>query len=304
MFSRISKKLKLSYTWPLHLMLLPAVVLLGIFCYGPMVGLVIAFERFMPTKGFFGSPWVGLEHFKMLFEIKDIYIITRNTLIISISKIVTLYVFAIIFSLLLNEVKSNFFKKIARTTTFFPFFISWAVLGGMLISILSTEGGVVNNLLSIFGIKPIYFMGNEYWFIVVLIISNIWKEFGYPMIIIFTAIIAVDLSLYEVADLDGANRWQKMWYVTLPCIKPTIVLLAVLSLGGILNAGFDQIFNLYNVLVMDTADIIDTYVYRIGLVGAQYSFATAVGLLKSLVGFVLIVISYWAADKFANYRVL
>lgn len=304
MFSRISKKLKLSYTWPLHLMLLPAVVLLGIFCYGPMVGLVIAFERFMPTKGFFGSPWVGLEHFKMLFEIKDIYIITRNTLIISISKIVTLYVFAIIFSLLLNEVKSNLFKKIARTTTFFPFFISWAVLGGMLISILSTEGGVVNNLLSIFGIKPIYFMGNEYWFIVVLIISNIWKEFGYPMIIIFTAIIAVDLSLYEVADLDGANRWQKMWYVTLPCIKPTIVLLAVLSLGGILNAGFDQIFNLYNVLVMDTADIIDTYVYRIGLVGAQYSFATAVGLLKSLVGFVLIVISYWAADKFANYRVL
>ncbi len=304
MFSRISKKLKFTYTWPLHLMLLPAVILLGIFCYGPMVGLVIAFERFMPTKGFFGSPWVGLDHFKMLFEIKDIYIITRNTLIISISKIITLYVFAIIFSLLLNEVKSNIFKKFARTTTFFPFFISWAVLGGMLVSILSTEGGVVNNLLSVFGIKPIYFMGNEYWFIVVLIISNIWKEFGYPMIIIFTAIIAVDLSLYEVADLDGANRWQKMWYVTLPCIKPTIVLLAVLSLGGILNAGFDQIFNLYNVLVMDTADIIDTYVYRIGLVGAQYSFATAVGLLKSLVGFVLIVISYWAADKFANYRVL
>lgn len=298
------KKTKLKLTWPLHLMLIPAIISVVIFSYLPMVGIVIAFQDYFPSKGFFGSPWIGLEHFKYLTTLPDVAIVVRNTLIISILKIcLTLFV-ALTVALLLNEVRGLFFKRITQTTLLFPYFISWVILGGIFIDIFSTKGAINNLIVTLFNLeKGIYFMGDPEWFRIIIIATHVWKEMGYSMVIFLAAITTIDPSLYESALIDGANRWKQTLYITIPSIAPMIILLLTLSLGGILNAGFDQIFVMYNSLVYETADIIDTYVYRLGLMSAQYSLATAVGLFKAVVGFILIVISYWLAGKFANYKI-
>jgi putative aldouronate transport system permease protein len=294
--------LKPKQTWQLHVMMLPIIVLLFIFCYIPMVGIVISFQDYLPTKGFFGSPWVGLENYKFLFSLKDFVQIIRNTLVLSIGKISLGLVVSIFFAILLSESNLHRMKNVIQTFVFFPYFISWIVLGGIFVDIFSLEGGI-NRILSVFGVEPILFMAHPIWFVIVSIITEVWKNFGYNMIVFYAAIMGIDTALYESATIDGAGRIKQVFFITLPCISPMIVVMGMLSLGNILNAGFDQIFNMYNPLVYKTADILDTYIYRMGLVSGQYSFAAAVGLFKSLVGMILIVIGNWTANRFAGYRI-
>jgi putative aldouronate transport system permease protein len=208
----------------------------------------------------------------------------------------------IIFALLLNEVRHTIYKRTVQTLTYLPHFLSWVMIGGIFIDILSTQG-IINRILNQFGVESIFFLGSNKWFRTTLVVTDVWKGFGWGSILYMAALSGINQELYESAVLDGANRLQQTWYVTLPGIVPTIVLLATLSLGNILNAGFEQIFNLYNPAVYETGDVIDTFVYRMGLLDTQFSLATAVGLFKSVVSFILIVISYKLANKYTNYRI-
>lgn len=285
-----------------HLMLFPGMVLLFLFSIVPMFGVVIAFQDFVPSKGVFRSEWVGLDNLAYLFELPDSREIFANTLIIAVSKIVIGLLVPFLFALLLNEARVAWFKRSVQTLVYLPHFLSWVILALILRNLLSFEG-IVNRLLGWFGAEPILFLGDNFWFRPIVVLSDVWKDFGFNTIIYLAAITAVNPSLYEAAEIDGAARLGKIRHVTIPGILPTVVLLATLSLGNVLNAGFDQVFNLYSPIVYDTGDIIDTYVYRAGLNQSQYGFATAVGLLKSAISFVLIVISYKLAAKVADYRI-
>ena len=303
---RQSKKprLKLSTTWPMHLLLLPGVLIVLIFNYIPMVGISIAFQNFKPTKGFFGSKFVGLKHFKTLFTLPQFNQVVFNTLFISILKIVSVLLFATLFALLLNELRKKIVKVSVQSFVLFPFFVSWVIMSSIIKDLLYKQGAI-NEFLTLLGVvdDPIFFMGNKGWFLAILIITNLWKEFGYNSIIIAAALTNIDKSLYEAAYIDGANRWKQTLYITLPGITPILVMLMVLSLGNILNAGFDQIYNLYNSLVLNVSDIIDTYVYRVGVLQGQYSLASAAGIFKSLVGIILLTVSYRLAYKYTDYRI-
>ena len=289
--------------WMLHLMLLPMVIFLLIYSYYPMAGILIAFERYNPRKGFFNSPWIGLENFKYVFKMPNTGQILYNTVFISFMKMLFGLIVPIFFAIMLDLVKHSGYKRVIQTLIYIPYFLSWIVLSGILIDILSPSTGIVNQILGFFGIDPIFFLGNENVFPGVLIVSDVWKGFGYGTVVYLAAITSIDMELYDAAKIDGANRLKQVRYVTLPGIMPIIVLMATLSLGNILNAGFDQILNLYNPTVMKTGDIIDTFVYRIGLQNNQYGIASAMGLFKSVVSFAFISIGYTLAYKFADYRV-
>jgi putative aldouronate transport system permease protein len=263
---------------------------------------VIAFQRFNPALGITGSPWVGLDNILFMFTLRDARQVFFNTVFIASMKIVFMLLTAVLFALLLNEVRVLTIRRSIQTMVYLPHFLSWVILAGILRTILARDG-MVSNLLGFFGIGPIYFLGQPNLFPWVIIFSDVWKEFGFEAIVFLAALTAIDPTLYEVAELDGANRFQKMWYISLPGIAPVIVLVGSLSIGNILNAGFDQIFNLYSPIVYSTGDIIDTYVYRIGLIQGQYSLGTAVGLFKTVVALILIGISYWIAGRYANYRI-
>ena len=229
--------------------------------------------------------------------------VIRNTITIALGKIVLGLIIPIVYAILINEVRNSTLKKGIQTAIYLPHFLSWVVLGGIFIDLLSPSGGIVNNLLTKLGIEPIFFLGDNKWFQPTMILTETWKEFGYGTIVYLAAITGIDPSLYEAARIDGANWFKQTLHVTLPGMKTVIVLLMVLNLGNILNAGFDQIFNLYSPPVYETGDIIDTFVYRIGLLDAQYGVATAVGLFKSLVSFIFISVSYFFAYRFADYRI-
>ncbi|NLX76097.1 MAG: sugar ABC transporter permease [Clostridiaceae bacterium] len=288
---------------PLHILLIPGVIAVFIFNYIPMFGIVMAFQKFVPAKGFLGSQWIGLDNFRYIFNMPNIWNVIRNTVFIAVMKITANLVVPIIFALLLNEVRKNAFKRTIQTIIYFPHFLSWVILGGILIDVLSPTSGIANEFLGLFGIKPIYFLGNAKWFPFTLVITNTWKEFGYNTIVYLAALTSIDPTLYEAAVVDGAGRMKQTWHITLPGILPIVTLMSVLSLGNILNAGFDQVFNLYSPSVYSTGDIIDTLVYRIGMVEAQFSVSAAVGLFKSVISFVLVVISNKLANKYAGYRV-
>lgn len=285
-----------------HLMLLPGILILFIFATIPLFGIIIAFQNYVPAKGFMGSKWVGLEHFRRMFTMPDSWQILENTLIIAISKMILGIVVPVAFALLLNELRLKSYKRVVQTVVYMPYFLSWVILGGIFVNMLSGDG-IVNKMLESFGMEPILFLGSNDWFRPTIIITDTWKNFGYGSIIYLAALSSVDPNLYEAAAIDGANRFKRCLHVTLPAIVPTIVLLTTLSLGNILNAGFDQIYNMYNPVVYQTGDIIDTYVYRMGLVSLQFSFGAAVGLLKSFVSAVLIFLSYFLARKFSGYRI-
>jgi putative aldouronate transport system permease protein len=285
-----------------YLMLLPGLFLLFAFNYVPLFGSVMAFQKFIPARGILRSQWVGLDNFTYMFEIPDARQVFTNTIFIASAKLIALFLASLAFALLLNELRIHFLKSAIQTVAYLPHFLSWVILAVLLRDIFSLDGAV-NQFLGWFGVKPIYFLGSNRWFPALLIGSDTWKEFGFNAIIFLTALTAISPELYEAAAIDGAGRWQRIIHITFPGIMPTAILVACLWLGNILNAGFDQIFNLYNPLVYPTSDIIDTYVYRMGLLQAQYSLGTAVGLLKSLVSFIMIILSYWLARKFANYRI-
>lgn len=288
---------------PLHLMILPGVICSFIFSYIPMLGIVMAFQKFVPARGIFRSKWVGNANFEYIFMMPNFFSVMWNTVFIAVMKIIAGLIVPIIFALLLNEINKAVFKKSIQTIIYFPYFLSWVLLGGILIDILSPSSGIVNSFLGIFGVKPIFFLGDEKWFPFTLVITDTWKHFGYGTIVYLAALTGIDPTLYEAAMIDGSNRWKQTLHVTLPGMYPIVTLMIVLSLGNVLNAGFEQVFNLYSPQVYSTGDIIDTLVYRIGLIDAQYSVATAIGLFKSIISFVLIVLSNKLANKYAGYRV-
>ena len=296
------KKKNWQKDWQLHLMILPGLLFILIFKYMPLGGITIAFKEFLPGKGIWGSPWVGLENFEYMLALPDTKRVMWNTLFIAAAKILINFPVPIIISILLNEVKNHRFKRSVQTIIYLPYFISWVILAGIIQDLFAKEG-LINQFLGIFGAEPVFFLGNKYAFLGVLIGTDVWKNFGYNTVVYLAAITGIDETLYEAAKIDGANRFQQILNVTLPGIAPIVVLMMILNLGNVLNAGFEQIFNLYNPLVYETADIIDTFVYRISLVEANYSLGTAVGLLKSVVSFILIVTSYKIANKYSDYTV-
>ena len=292
----------LARNWPLYAMCLPALVLLALFSYYPMYGVVIAFQSYNPAFGFTGSPWIGLTNFKFIFNLPDFLQITQNTLIIAIAKIVSVQVGALVLALLLNEVRHLGFRRVIQTLTYLPYFLSWVVLGGVLLDMLSTTG-IVNLTLQKMGIQPIIFLGSNDWFRPVLIVSNMWQQVGWSAIIYLAALLSISPELYEAAAIDSASHLQRVFHISLPGIASTIILLAALSLGGVLNAGFEQILNLYNPVVYSTGDILDTWVYRAGLLSGQLSLAAAVGLAKSVVSMLLIIVAWTTARRYAGYRI-
>lgn len=297
-------KHRLRRQMSLHLMLLPAVVLVLIFHYLPLAGLTIAFQKFIPAKGIFGEQqWNGLNNFHYVMQLPSFWQVIYNTVFIALMKIVFSLLVPIVVAIMINEVTHTRLKRSIQTVIYLPHFLSWVVLGGIFIDLLSPSDGLVNNIIRAFGGEPVFFLGDNKWFPFTMVGTEIWKEFGYGTIVYLAAITGIDPGLYEAAQIDGANRWQQTKEVTLPGMRMVIVLLMVLSLGNLLNAGFDQIFNLYSPPVYASGDIIDTFVYRLGLLDAQFGPATAVGLFKSIVSFLFISVSYFFAYRFADYRI-
>ena len=286
-----------------HLMLLIPTALLVVYCYVPMAGIIIAFQNYKPALGFTGSKFTGLENFRVLFTNPGFMQALKNTVVIAFWKIITGLTVPVTFSLLLNEIRRSSIKRTAQTIIYMPYFISWVLMAGIIVDILSPENGIVNRLLGLFGVEPVFFLGDNNWFKPVLVVTNVWKEFGWGTIIYMAALTGIDLNLYEAAAIDGAGRWKQTLHVTLPGIAPTIVLLTTLSLGNVLNAGFDQVYNLMSPITLESGDIIDTLIYRLGIKNAQFGIATAAGLFKSMISAFFIVTSYKLAYKFTGYRV-
>lgn len=285
-----------------NLMMLPGMLFLLIFSYIPMVGIVMAFQDFSAGKGIFGSPFVGLKHFKYMFSLPDIWKIIRNTLTIAIGKMLITTLMAVIFAILLNEIRVRFLKRTVQTVVYLPHFLSWVILASIVVNLFSLDGSV-NQALGKLGFEQCNFLGNNTTFQPLLILTDVWKEFGYASIVYLAAITSIDPGLYEAASIDGASWWQRTWHVTLPGMLTVILLMSVMNIANVLNAGFDQVYNLYNPMVYETGDIIDTYVYRMGLLNHQYSFSTAVGLFKSVVGMVLMIGVNEASKKFTDARI-
>lgn len=278
--------------------LIPGFICIFIFKYMPMYGITIAFKDYRMMDGIMASPWIGLEHFKRLFSGNDFYRVLWNTIRISFLKLLCGFPAPIIFALLLNEVKNSKLKKIVQTFSYLPHFFSWVVLAGIMLALFSSTGPV-NLLLKNIGAGPVNFMGDKNAFIWFLVISSVWQGLGWGSIVYLAAISGVNESLYEAASIDGAGRFKKMISITLPSILPTIVTVFVMNMGNVLDAGFDQVFNLYNPMVYDTADIIDTFVYR-RMQAYDYSFGTAVGLFKSLVSLIMVVSANWVIGKISG----
>jgi len=289
-------------SWPLYAMLLPGLILLILFSYLPAYGILVAFEKFNPALGVFKSKWVGFDNFTQLFRLPEFWQITYNTLFIAIAKVLALQGLAVVFAISLNEVGLHYFKRSIQTIVYLPHFLSWVVLGGLMLDLLGSTG-LVNIVLKQMGLDPITFLGSNTWFRPMLILTYLWQETGWAAIIYMAALTSIDPQLYEAAAIDGASAWQRIRYITLPGITTTVILVGILSLGSVVDAGFDQVLNLYNPSVYRTGDILDTFVYRAGLQSAQFGLATAVGLIKSVARLVLVAIGYWLANKYSDFRV-
>ena len=296
------RKIKWKRELSLVVMLIPALVLVIIYRYGSMLGVVMAFQKFSPAKGFFRSPWIGLANFRNLFTMPNIGQIIYNTVFISFFKMTLGIIVPVVFALLLNEIASVRLRRIYQTLVYLPHFLSWVILAGIFADLLSKDG-IINTTLSGMGFQTIGFLSDQKVFPWTMSISDVWKGFGFGSIIYLAALTGIDQNLYEAASIDGANRWQQTLHVTVPGITSTVVLMTVLSLANILNGGFDQIYNLYRPVVYETGDILDTFVYRLGIDNAQFSLSTAAGLFKSGISCILIIISYRLADKFAGYQI-
>lgn len=284
-----------------HAMLIPGMMFLLIFAFVPMFGIVMAFQNYVPAKGILGSNWVGLQNFKIIFSLRDSRQIFINTIIISFWKIVLKILIPVTFAILINEVKNVFVKKSVQTIVYLPHFLSWVVFASVVQTMFSLDGPI-NQFLGLFGVEPVLFLGSNQWFREVVIFTESWKEFGYASIVYFAALTGIDPGLYEAASIDGANRLHKLLHITLPGILPIVLIMLTMELPNILSAGFDQIYNLYNPLVYDTGDILDTFVYRMGMTKRQYSIGTAVGLIKSTLGMVLMLIANKLVMTFTDRR--
>lgn len=282
----------------LYIFLLPILVYFIIFKYVPMLGTVMAFQDFKFSTGFFESKWVGLEHFRRLFTGNQFYMILRNTLLLNVGSVLFGFPIPIILAIFLNEVRHRGFKKITQSIMYLPHFMSWVILGGILIELLSPSSGMVNTILTeVFGIEPIYFMGSKFWWPIIFILSGIWQGAGWGTIIYLAAITGIDQELYEAARIDGAGKLKQIWYITLPCLKSTIIVMLILRMGSMMDIGFEQVYVMMNPAVRDVSEVISTYVYRIGIEGAQYSYTTAIGLFQSVVSCILVFTTNTIAKK-------
>jgi len=292
--SKLKREKTFTYIWKkrfLYLILLFPLVYIIIFYYLPMWGAIISFMNYIPGESIFKSEWIGFKNFEMIFQSKLFLGALRNTLIISSYRLIFSFPAPIIIALLLNEVHNRYYKKSIQIIIVFPHFVSWVIIGGIILSFLSASDGLVNQILVSLGNEKISFLTEPRYFRWILVFSGIWKEFGMSSVIYLAAISSVDISLYEAAIIDGANRWQQTRYITLPEIQGTILILFILSLSGILNAGLDQVLVLLNPMVSDVGETLDTYVYKVGLTTGKFSLSTAMGLFKSAVGFFLIITS-------------
>ncbi|WP_242972576.1 ABC transporter permease [Lachnoclostridium sp. An169] len=282
--------------FPYYAMMLPGIIYLIMFKYVPMMGSVIAFKDYSVFQGIWGSAWSGLENFKKLFEYPDFYRILRNTIVLGFIKTFLVFPIPLILALMLNELRNAKMKKAIQTIICIPYFISWVVVGGLVFDFFGV-GGIFNNVREALGMDTLLVMQKESWFRPVYLISTIWKESGWGTVVYLAAISSIDPSLYESASIDGASRFQKMRYITFPLLVPTALILLLLNIGNFLTLGFDQVYNLYTPMTYSVADIFDTYVFRVGIQEAQYSFATAVGLFQSVVGLIMVVVFNKIANK-------
>ncbi|NOV03836.1 ABC transporter permease [Paenibacillus planticolens] len=283
------------------IMLLPVVIYYLIFHYGPMYGVVIAFQDYKFLKGVTGSPWVGFDNFIELFNKPYFYTVLKNTLIINFYKLLFGFPVPIALALMINEITSPIVKKAVQTISYLPYFLSWVVLSGLIIEILSPSRGPVNYILeTIIGLKPVYFITDPNWFRPILVLSEIWKQAGFTTIIYLAAIAGINTEMYEAAEMDGISRAQKIWYITLPSLIPVIVIMLILSSGSIINDDFEQVYNLLNVKVMQVGDVLSTYTYTEGLSRMNYSYAAAVGLFKNVVALVLVFTANRLASKVSD----
>ncbi|MFD0714365.1 ABC transporter permease [Paenibacillus sp. GCM10027626] len=273
----------------LYLLLVPVAIYLLLFKYAPIGGEIIAFKNYRLADGILGSPWVGLEQFEKLFASKEFYVVLKNTLLLNLYHLLFAFPAPIILALLLNEVRVEWYKRTLQNLLYIPHFISWVVLGSIIIALLSPSTGIVNYVLQAFGFEPIYFMADKFWWPVSFIGSAIWKEAGFGTILYLAAMAAIDPTLYEAAKIDGANKLRQIWHVTLPGIRSTIAILLILQVGKMMDVGFEQVYALRNPAVTGVAEVISTYVYTRGLVNLQYSYTTALGLFQSLIALILII---------------
>ncbi|MEK3721237.1 ABC transporter permease subunit [Paenibacillus sp. FSL H8-0034] len=284
----------------LYLLVLPGVLYFLVFKYYPMWGIIIAFQDYSPYMGIFKSAWVGVEHFIRFFTNPSFYLLFRNTMMISLLSLVFFFPLPIVLSLCMNEVSNKYFKRVIQSVVYLPHFLSWVIIAGITFLLLSQTNGIINLMLEYMGLSKIAFLTSENLFWGLLTGQNIWKDTGWGTIIFLAAITGIDSQLYEAAKIDGANRIRQMWHVTLPGIRNVIIILLILRLGHIMDVGFEQVFLMANGAVANVADVFETYVYRNGIQQGQFSYTTAVGLFKSVIGLTLVVCANWLAKRFGE----
>lgn len=289
--------------WDIQLMVIPALIFIFIFSYIPMYGVLMAFQDYSLFKGFLGSPWVGLKHFEQFFNAPEFWTVMRNTVVISALKFVIGFPAPILLALMLNEVRGRIFKRTIQTISYLPHFLSWVIVSGFVVSLLSIDNGSLNILLQALHIidEPINFLSQPGYFWTILISTSLWKEIGFGSIVYLAAIAGVDPHLYEAASMDGASRFKQIFLVTLPCIMPVVIIFMILAIGNLLNAGFEDILLLGgNPVLRDVSDVIDTYVYRIGIQNSRFSYATAVGLFKAVISVGMLTGANYIARRSGN----
>lgn len=294
---RVNIKKQIKHNWDLYLLLVPVLAYFIIFKYVPMYGVQIAFKDFIATKGIMGSDWVGLKHFKRFFDSYYFWRLIKNTLGIGLYELVVAFPIPIILALMINEVRFTRFKKFVQNITYAPHFLSTVVVVGMLFLFLNPRHGIINLILSAIGISPIDFMTEPAWFKTIYVFSHVWQHMGWSSIIYLAALAGVSPELHEAAIMDGASRLQRIWHVNIPAIVPVIIILLILNVGNIIDVGFEKVFLMQNPLNKSASDVIATHVYEAGIMGAQYSYATAVGLFNSVVSFILLVLVNQIARK-------
>lgn len=284
----------------LYLLLLPGLIVLMLFAYKPMVGVLMAFQNYNIYEGIWGSEWVGFEHFKTFFSGRDFAPVMINTLKISILQLVIGFPMPIILAILFNELRTGMFKKLSQTVSYLPHFLSWVTIAGMMTTLLSPSTGLVNSIIKSLGFEPIYFLAEKNMFVPILIISNVWKEIGWGSVIYLASLAGLDQEVAEAATIDGCTRFQKIRYINFPYLMSTVAIMLIMRTGSILNAGFDQIFNLQSPATYDVANVLDTYVYELGIQGFQYGLSTAIGLFKSVVGIILVLLTNFIVKKLSD----
>ena len=291
------KSFKRKFSWSkefarnrfLYVLLVPVALYLIVFKYAPMFGEIIAFKNYRLADGIMGSPWVGFQQFEKLFASKEFYVVLKNTLLLNLYHLAFAFPVPILLAVLLNEVRVEWYKRTLQNLLYIPHFISWVVLGSIVIALLSPSTGFINFLLKGFGMEPIYFMADKFWWPVSFVVSGIWKEAGFGTILYLAAMASIDPTLYEAAKIDGANRLRQTWHVTLPGIRSTIAILLILQVGNMMEVGFEQVYALRNDAVTSVAEVISTFVYTRGLINLQYSYTTALGLFQSVIALILVV---------------